>query len=150
MINFGTVSKPPATKSIVNYYSSGGVAFDGNLQTTTTGKNTLSGALTANTYKDIVTVTGAGVLHSCAAIAVDATSRTIGIKIVIDGTAVFDAVSSAVTAQYDGLVAIGILDPGAYVSLPVDIFFNSSLVISVKSSLSETDKVTLIYAYETR
>jgi len=71
-----------------------------------TGSKTLSGALTANTYKDLLTVTGQGVIDICAAHVVPAAARTVGLKLAIDGASVFDAVSAS-TSTSGGIAAIG-------------------------------------------
>ena len=140
--------------SIVNFYSDGNVqspqvlpgAYDGY-----GGKSFLSGALTADTYKELLSVTGGGAISYCTVSVEDTTPRTIGLKVVIDGTTVFDAVSSTINVQARGLVAIGVHD--SYIITigvqPQSFAFNTSLSISVKSSLSETDKVRLSVAYVT-
>lgn len=150
--NSGGLNAPPT--SIVNYYSAGGtqsaVLF---ASAATMGtKETLSGALTAATYKEILAVTDSGVLFAAYALAIDTTSRTIGLKIVIDGVTVFDAVTDACTATRAGIVGVGnaVYDAGARLNVVIaPVAFYSSLSVSVKSSLSETDKITLGYLYTT-
>ena len=56
-------------------------------------QSVLTGALTAGTYKEILSVTGAGVISLCAGFTADKTTRTVGLKLVVDGITVFDAVS---------------------------------------------------------
>jgi len=138
MLNQGKYLKRMPPTSIVNLQSGGGdylsVANYG-------AKTTLSGALTANTYKEILSVTGRGVFYSLYAISMDTTSRKIGLKIVIDEVTVFDAVSGTLTSANQGIAA------GGYSNIVIPIYFNKSLVASVKSSLSETDKVGLGHIY---
>ena len=138
--NPGGVNASPTL--LVNATSDGGKAPTGYL-TATVADHTLSGALTAATYKEMLAVSGAGVLRYCAVRAVDTTSRTLGIKIVIDGTTVYDAVCTACTAENDGLRAF------SPETLPMQLPFASSLSIQIKSSLSETDKVGLLVDYYT-
>lgn len=150
MISQGKYLKNIPPKSIITGYSGGGVSYVGNAAVTPfLGAIVLSGALTANTYKDILTLSGRGSLHIAYAYANDTTSRTIGMKIVVDGVTIFDAISGTLTAQYGGIIGAGCRGDN-YIITPVNIPFNSSLVISVKSSIGETDKVTAGYDYELR
>lgn len=130
---------PP--QSIVNYWTGGGAtgllcgpSYNG-------GLGYLSGALTADTYASAISVSGRGVLFIASVYAVDATLRTVGIKVIVDGVAVFDEVSATVTGVNRGIVAIGILNN------PQPIPYNSSFDIQIKSSLSETDKIGASVAY---
>lgn len=139
MLNQGKYLKRMPPTSIVNRQSGGGDSL--NVQNYG-AKITLSGALTANTYKEILSVTGRGVFYSLYAISMDTTSRTIGLKIVIDEVTVFDAVSGTLTSASNGIAAGGYSN-----NIVIPIYFNKSLVASVKSSLSETDKVGLGHIY---
>lgn len=130
--------KRPAT-SVVNYFSGGGVLSSG----VVAGKAYLSGALTANTYKEVVSVTGAGEIAFAAAGANDATPRQVGLKLVIDGVTVFDAVSSVVSGANQGMF-LGMKE-GAY-AMPT-VLFNESFSVEVKSTLTETDKVSAHLSY---
>ena len=136
------------TRTIVNAFSSGGVS-SGNVPAnvgTNMGREVLSGALTANTLKDIVSVTGSGQMELITAYAKNATSRTIRLVVVVDGATVFDATSNAVTGNGNGLVAVGQALSGGGVARSAPVRFNSSCVIRVASSLSETDLVAIGYS----
>jgi len=139
--------KPPT--SILASKSAAGVIKTVLQPSVTIGNQVNSGALTATVYKELVNITTAGWLRLCGVSTLDATSRTIGLKIVIDGVTVFDETSAAIAATSTGFFAVGsaIGHPGVtYVSNSLELFnFNKSLTISVKSSLSETDKVALNY-----
>ena len=117
-------------------------------QVNATGLQILSGALTAATYKELVAVTGAGSVKWAAVRCVDATARTLGLKVVIDGVTVFDAVSNSISATNSGMIAVGSKN-GSYDVTDGHAPFNSSLSIQVKSSLTETDKVALDVSYYT-
>lgn len=113
-------------------------------------RKVLAGALTANTYKSILSISGAGrVRFACAAVA-DSTARTVSVRIVSDGVVVFER-SVAFTGYADlGILAIGGMD-STTVNAPVrfgDLAFNASLSVDVRSSLTETDKLHLITNYE--
>ena len=154
--NSGGLNAPPT--SIVNGCSggtllsaSGGGTTPGTMDAIS-GKKYLSGALTAITYKELVSVTGPGVISSAYVQSVygDTTSRTIGLKITIDGRDVFSAISAASTIANDGLVGVGLASSGragfAQV-MPEPKMFDSSLSISVRSSLNESDKLLLQVDY---
>jgi hypothetical protein len=113
-------------------------------------RKVLAGALTANTYKSILSISGAGRLRfACAAVA-DSTSRTASVRIVSDGVVVLER-SVAFTGYSDvGILAVGGMDQTS-VNLTArfgDLAFNASLSIDVRSSLAETDKLYLITNYE--
>ena len=118
-------------------------------------KVTLSGALTANTLKTMLNISGAGVLKACAVQALNATSRTLRLKITIDGVAAFDpGASAANTASNAAIIGVGGTMP--YNSSPIFVIaferipFNTSCLVEIASSLSETDNLALLYAYELR
>jgi hypothetical protein len=131
-----------ATRNIINFCSSGGVIAS---TLTASGANgareVLSGALTASTLKDVVSITGSGQIPYLAAYAKNATSRTVRLVVVVDGSTVFDATSSALSSNGSGLYAAGFNGaPGN------PIRFNASCLIRVASSLSETDNVAVGYS----
>jgi len=132
--------------SIVNYFSAGGIARVAPHAGRAAFKSALSGALTATTYLEIVGVSGKGVLNLAVIESMDATSRAIGLKIVVDGTIVFDAASTDAASANTVLWGCGVCDSNAGTILePVP--FTVSLSLQVKSSLSETDKVKLFSDY---
>lgn len=136
------------TTSIVNFYSSGGVksASDISADSGNSMKEVLSGALTANTLSTILSATGGGEILALKAYAKDTTSRTVRLKVTIDGTSVFDATSSAITNTGVGIIAVG--DEAG--SIGGGARFNSSLTVEIASSLSETDKVAIGYILDKR
>ena len=112
----------------------------------------LSGALTANTLATALSVTGPGVLKWLAQYAMDTTSRTMRLQVIIDGVTVYDATTSACTTADLGQVAVGVANAGGVATYPPhleQLTFVSSLVVKVASSLSETDKLGLGYVYHT-
>ena len=135
------------TKAIVNYFSSGGV----NVGTATptnyvSGKEVLSGALTANTLATLLTVSQPGQLIVLSAYTKDATARTIRLQVIVDGTTVFDATTNSISAVNTGLIAAGSYGAAPGVFPGPGIRFNSSCVVKVASSLTETDKVAIAYS----
>lgn len=146
------VDRPPA--SIVNYFSAGGATLYA-VPAWLPAKQTLSGALTANTLKTMLTISGAGVLKFAGVQSLDTTSRTLRIKITLDGIVVFDATSAATTVSYATQVGVGGLTTYSQATpsfLPEleRVPFNVSCVVEIASSLSETDKLASLLAYETR
>jgi len=143
----GAAGRSPT--SIVNGFSAGGVSM-ATQYLDAFAKIILSGALVAGTYKELLSVTGAGVLSLCAGFTADTTTRTVGLKLVIDGETVFDAVTGNISIASVGIPVVGWF-PGATVSATrgMELFvpFHSSLAISLKSSLNETDKLKLAVLY---
>lgn len=106
----------------------------------------LSGALTADTYKTILSITKPGVLRLAGVVAVDATARTVTIKVEVDGkTIATSAYATSAGAQAAWAVGYWYNSAGSTPTFIDEIPFNT-LRISVKSSLSETDKLNLNYA----
>lgn len=134
------------TKSVVNAFSSGGASVAGLTASATTNmaKETLSGALTANTLKTLLTVSTPGQSGYLVAYSKDTTSRTIRLRVTIDGTVVFDATSNAITVTGTGLAVVA-SGAATAVGSSEPIRWNSSLVVEVASSLSETDKVAMAH-----
>ena len=149
VFNVSPLTSPPAV--IINRHSAGGVVSAANFSINTSFKLILSGALTATTYKEVLSITGAGVVSIALAYSVDATDRTIGLKLVFDAqaTAAFDAVSDTFSTTGRGIVAVGILEESGAVIIPEPMVFNTSLSVYVKSSLNETDKIGLGVVYRT-
>ncbi len=143
---------PPT--SIINKHSAGGASVgDASNYISNLGlsKQFLSGALTATVYKEVLAVSDSGVISWCSAYTINATARTIGLKIVIDGVTVFDAVTNSVSTTSHGIVAIGETHSmgGSTTNTLGRIFFNTSLSVQVKSSLSETNFVAMDISYIT-
>ena len=108
-----------------------------------------SGALTADTYSELLSYSGSGTIQFLSLRALDTTARTITLKLVLDGVTVFE-VGKACTATSHGVQAIGAYaySAGTYLNISFEnVPFNSSMSVSVKSTLSETDKSQLAYAY---
>ncbi len=139
-----------ATKAIINAYSSGGVQSATTIQATVLGnaREVLSGALTANTLKTVLSVTQGGQCPSLTAYTKDATSRTVRLVVKVDGATVFDSTSSAIAASNRGIVAAGAAswDSGYFQNYGPPIRWNNTLEVQVASSLTETDKVAIAYA----
>ena len=153
MSNLNQFIGEPAVTSIVNGFSDAGataIGFDliDNAHVT---KAVTSGALTANTLDSVLNITGGGgYLDFLWMASGDATSRTHRMKITIDGTVVMDSTSAAVATAKRGFIVVG---QAAWYSTinPQPIFtpvrFNSSCLVEYASSLTETDKTNMSYAY---
>ena len=138
-----------ATKAILNYCSSGGVQVGGlNATAANQAKEVLSGSLSAGVLATALSVSGAGEIGYLSVYARDTTSRTVRIKVTIDGgtPAVFDATSSAITTTNSGLLVVGNLPSSTpYVGAVIPLRWNTSLLIEIASSLTETDKIAIAY-----
>lgn len=140
--------------TIVNYFSSGGVSTNGAVASIAAGvnngcKETLSGALTANTLATVHNITGRGRLNLLTCYSKDATARTIRCQVIIDGVTVFDATSSSVGSSNLGMVPIGTVDGNGAAQQYGLIQFYQSCVVKIASSLTETDKIATGILYET-
>lgn len=104
-----------------------------------------SGAMTAGVYKNVLTVSGSGVLNF-AAFGSLGESHTISLRITIDGTVVYSATTNSGNDR--GLVGAGALiwETSNYASISLDqIPFNTSLVIDVASSDTTGGNIALAY-----
>lgn len=134
-----------ATTSIVNSTSAGGssttILFYGSVKTTN------SGAMTANTLKQMLNISGsAGSMSVLGVYTNDATARTVRMKVTIDGVVVYDATSNSI-----GVSNAGHLVAGAYAYVAFDdgnpIRWRTSCLVEIASNLTETDKLTFGYKY---
>lgn len=136
-----------ATTSITNAYSAGGVNSGTSLVGAGLGggKEILSGALTANTLATPAgcSISGSGEVPWLSAQTKDVTARTIRLKVTVDGVVVFDSTSNSISASGYGVIAVGSLVGTNSDVSGAPIRFNSSLLIQVASSLTETDKVSV-------
>lgn len=104
-----------------------------------------SGTMTAGVYKNVLTVNAKGVLNFAAFGSIGG-SRTISLKITIDGGVVYSATSSS--GMDRGLVGAGALiwEDGTFASIALDqIPFNTSLVVDVASSDTTGGSIALAY-----
>lgn len=115
-------------------------------------KSALSGALTANILKTVLRIDGAGILKCCAVQSLDATSRTMRLKITVDGNEVFNpGASAASTTTNIAVVGVGGITTYNASNLMLAferVPFNKSCLVEIASSLTETDKLALLYAYD--
>jgi len=133
-------------KQIVNYYSDGGVYPHDQPQQV--GKRIISGAVTANVFKNVLTISGAGMLKYAATVSLDSTSRQLGLKITLDDIVVFNAVCYASTSATDGIVGVGAMVTDLEYGGLESVYFNRSCIIAVSSTMSETDKIAATVNYE--
>ena len=137
---------PP--KALINRSSQG---TPGAIPVPISGEVILSGALVANTWKPVLSVTGKGTISTLLAATQDTTSRTIGLRVTIDGVVVYTSITSAITASQNGVAAIGTVSyfSGSPTLSDQSVPFTNSFQVELQSSLSETDKVGAQIAYRT-
>jgi hypothetical protein len=136
-----------STASIVSAFSTSGYTTITIDPAQPYAKADLSGGVTANILKTYFSDTGAGVISSLAVKVNDATSRTIRVKVTVDGspTPVFDSTSAASSVNVRGLIVCGsgsFSSAGIVPEIP-PIYYKSSILIEFASSLTETDKFTI-------
>jgi len=112
----------------------------------------LVGAVTANTLKTILTVSGKGALTWLGALIADGTSRTTRLVIELDGVTIYDSTNTAGTTSGRWCIAHGSVsgDASRCSIEATPLMFDTSLVIKYASSVSETDKASIGYIYYTR
>lgn len=140
-----------ATKSLVHAYSTSGVAPANvfNAVSVSGAKSVLSGALTAATLKTILSVTGQGCLTVAAVYLDVAEAQTLRAKLTIDGVVAFDATCASTATRYAGFAVVGGNSAAGSVYLPETVFFNSSCLFEIASSVTGTDKLMACYKYQT-
>ena len=98
---------------------------------------TASGALTANTLKTMLSITGSGKCNLIAVTTADTTSRTVRLQITLDGVVIFNQTTGAITTASNPITF----------NNNTSLDFLSSLKVEIASSLSETDKLSTSINY---
>jgi hypothetical protein len=155
MSNIQTFFGPPAVTAIVGGNST--TATDSPIISTNSAfagannlRRDLAGALTANTWKAIVNVTGPGYVNFAAAIVMAAASQTLGVRVTLDGVVVGNRSVPNMAANGRAVVLIGAVDSSNTSTTAVtmqSLRFNKSLLIELQSSLTETDSMAIIHNY---
>lgn len=141
-----------ATKQIINNVSTAGFLWVGVRSSIQGAKSVASGAMTANTLKTVISVSGsAGVMDYLTIKTADATSRTLRVKITVDGVVVFDFTSAATATSGDTACIISSTTDAGASAAPepseLKLTWNNTLLIETASSVTETDKFTYYYRY---
>ena len=145
---FTSSSTVQATKSLYNACSTAGYTAVTSLGVNGCARNSLSGALTANTLVDLINESGsAGYLSQLLISAFDATSRTLRIVVTVDGASIYDFTSAAFTSGGTpaGAVLAGNFSSSSTSSLPY-IYYTNSIRVQYASSVTETDKFQISLA----
>ena len=142
----------PATTSVVNAYSGGGVSTN-NISLAAAGVPVASGVGTSGTLATVLTVNGAGYCPYLICYSNSATpTHTIRCQVIIDGVTVFDATSNSIaTTTGRGMTVVDTIPQSATYSVAsgAPLRFNSSFIVKVASSQSGTDYVAIRYEYQT-
>lgn len=141
-----------ATKQIVNDKSIAGFEWQGATNSQPRSKSVASGAMTSATLKTVVSISGsAGILDYFAVRTADSTSRTLRVKITVDGVVVFDFTSAATTTTSDlTSIVSSLAEQGYGAGLEaggIILTWNNTLLIEAASSVTETDKFKYYYRY---
>lgn len=142
-VTFSSVKRGAgATKSLYNACSTAGYTAIGSLGQSSTAKNSVSGALTANTLVDLINESGsAGYLSQLSFYCNDATSRTLRVVITVDGTDIYDITSGTMSGSNQGAVLAGSVSSTNPQALP-PIYYTNSIRVQYASSVTETGKFT--------
>jgi len=151
-VMFPSAGAAKATRTIVNAFTQ--ASWTGRPITTAANQgaiSALSGSMTAATLKTLLNISGSSVnMTQLTFRTADATARTIRVKITIDGFVASDATSSSISASNTGCAIAGSTAPSSGHSvITPPIKANSTLLIEYASSLTETDKITAEYDYNT-
>ncbi len=146
-----TLNKTPT--QIVNYYSASGW-YPGILGSIS-GKNpfkTFGGwALTAGVLKTALSLTGSGVINMLGAYHSTTTSKTIRMKLTLDGVVVFDSTSIASTSGGGFVVGVvnstDIANTGTYFAME-SVPFSTSCLFEIASSVTETIGIKALAIYK--
>jgi hypothetical protein len=144
---FPSAGQRKATRALFNKYAIAGTAGAG---ITTLGQSisTLSGVMTGATLKTFLNVSGIGGEMPILSVRTnDATARTIRVKITVDGIA-YDITSASLSSSGSGVVLAGPVNASNPLITP-SIKWNSTFVVEIASSLTETDKLTIEWIYNT-
>lgn len=114
---------------------------------------TASGSMSAGAWKTLVQVTGSGgALRLLMARTTNATSKTLSYRITRDGVEIFNSQSPSIAQTSAGLAVYG----GVYGSTNFavgdgpELIFDNSLLVEVKSSVTETDGFNFYSNYDLR
>ena len=143
----GGGSRPP--KVIINAYSTNGFTPLSGAGSAYGVKPVLSGALTANVLKTVLSVSGQGILNFLSFYSVNVTSRTLRCKLTVDSVVVFDSTSTATTIANAGGVVVGTFFTAPSAAILDQVNFNSSILVEIASGLTETDFMGISYSYKT-
>lgn len=136
-----------STKALFNKYAIASTA-GATISTNPQAIATLSGAMTLNTLKSFLSVSGSGGEMPLLTIRTnDATARTIRVNLTIDGVA-YDFTSASISASGTGVIPAGSLNSTVIPFTP-SIKWKSTFVIEIASSVTETDKLTIEWIYNT-
>jgi len=139
----GGGEKTPAT--VVGLFDTGQLSNIISNNVSVAGLNsTLSGALTANTYKNVVSVAAPGRLLVAAAYRNNTTSRSVGLRITLDGVVFYDVFDLVNTSLGRGPVGSGITVPTGF---NMSNYHFNTLSVDIKSSLTETDGIRFAILY---
>lgn len=142
-----SVSATKSTKAIFNAYAVSGTSGVA-ISALSGAIATASGAMTANTLKSFLSVSGTGGQMSHLAIKTnDATARTIRVELIIDGVP-YDFTTASIAISGDGVLLAGVGNTTTTIICP-PIFWQSTFIINVASSVTETDKLTIYWIYNT-
>lgn len=140
-------SATKSTKAIFNKYAISNTAGI-SISSINSAIATASGAMTTNTLKSFLNISGVGGQMIYLTIrTADATARTIRTKLTIDGIA-YDFTSAIFGGTGQGIILSG-ADATTNTIVAPPIFWRSTFVIEVASSLTETDKLIIEWIYNT-
>jgi hypothetical protein len=130
-----------ATKSLYNAFTSAGYTALNGMASNFLAKVANSGAMTANTLKDLLNESGsAGYVSQLSIFSNDVTARTLRIVVIVDGTTIYDFTSASFANAQTGACLAGIVGTFSYMLPPI--YYTNSIRIQYATNVNETDKFT--------
>ena len=106
-----------------------------------------SGALTANTLAQVFSHTGSGKMTHFTARNLDATARTMRLKVTIDGATSFDYTSASIAGSGSGVILAGV-SSAASTSIIPELEWETGITIEWASNANETAKFGAEYVWQ--
>lgn len=144
------VGGQPSVASVVNKNSTSSAGVT--VSSASNVKILAAATLVAGTLQTALTIpSGRGTLNICHAQTSNATSKSVRLKVTIDGRVIFDSTSSVATNS--AVTAVGFLtinenSTPTYMITGQPIAFKSSLLVEVASSVTEATGINTMVNYE--
>ena len=104
----------------------------------------LSGALTAGEYKNVVSVASPGRLLVATAYRNSTVSKSVGLRITLDGVVFYDVLDAASTTSGSGPIGAGIISLNGF---SLSNYHFNTLSVDIKSSVAETNGIRFAILY---
>jgi len=115
-----------------------------NLVTSVGLKKYSPGAMVANEYKNVLSVSGPGRLLFATAYRTTGDSQSVGLRIIIDGATFYDVLDLQDSIASRGVVGAGVISTSG---ISTSNYRFNTLSIDIRSSMTATNKMAYSFAY---